>query len=309
MHEGFPAFLLPLVCCSIDGAALRPDRVTAPTDHLTDESLTCAACARVYPISKGILNLLTDRTLHPESAREMQRRDEKAEAVRSSGGSDWRSGFSDRSEVQPTLAALGDIRDKVVVELGCGTGRYTIRLAAEARAVLAIDFSYGSLESLRAKLPSSANVGLVQADVTTLQLAPRSFDRMLSTLHSNLPTAEHRRAAIALGAKSLAAGGRYVISMHYHGLRERLRQEPQAGHYPGSGIYRYHVRRDEAIAEVGPYFESLAVVLIHASIPGLPIEKLSMIASKLPVLREFSRLMLAIAERPRADPPLRRVST
>src|SRR5882724_5615533 len=46
---------------------------------------------------------------------------------------------------------LGDVRGLAVADIGCGTGRHTVRLAAAGAIVQALDFSAGMLERARAK--------------------------------------------------------------------------------------------------------------------------------------------------------------
>ena len=47
-------------------------------------------------------------------------------------------------------ALIGDVRGRVVVDVGCGTGRHAIRLAAAGARVVALDFSPRMLEVARA---------------------------------------------------------------------------------------------------------------------------------------------------------------
>src|SRR5256885_17206768 len=62
-------------------------------------------------------------------------------------------------EMRPTMAALAPLRDRVVLELGAGTGRYTVELASESRAVLAVHFSAHSLETLGTKPSDGGRAG------------------------------------------------------------------------------------------------------------------------------------------------------
>src|SRR5580704_8775617 len=47
--------------------------------------------------------------------------------------------------------ALGDVGRKEVLDLGCGTGRQTLRLAAKGARVTGVDQSEGMLEKAKAK--------------------------------------------------------------------------------------------------------------------------------------------------------------
>src|SRR5688572_11722494 len=50
---------------------------------------------------------------------------------------------------------LGDLRGREVLELACGTGRHTVRLASAGARVTAVDFSEGMLAKARARLAAS----------------------------------------------------------------------------------------------------------------------------------------------------------
>src|SRR5262249_35146305 len=69
-----------------------------------------------------------------------------------------------------------------VVDVGCGTGRHALRLAAAGARVTAVDFSGGMLAKARAK-PGAEAVTWIEHDLTSpLPLAAASFDRVLCCL-------------------------------------------------------------------------------------------------------------------------------
>jgi ubiquinone/menaquinone biosynthesis C-methylase UbiE len=81
------------------------------------------------------------------------------------------------------LAALrrlgeGDIRGRRVLELGCGDGRLTIGLAAEAAYVLAFDPDAEAVERARGRLPSelARRVAYRVASGKEIEVEPCSFD-------------------------------------------------------------------------------------------------------------------------------------
>ncbi|HET6889603.1 MAG TPA: class I SAM-dependent methyltransferase [Pyrinomonadaceae bacterium] len=57
-----------------------------------------------------------------------------------------------------------DLRDRDILEIGCGTGLNTGYLADHAKELLAFDFSAGMLEQARAKV-TAGNVRFVQCDI------------------------------------------------------------------------------------------------------------------------------------------------
>jgi SAM-dependent methyltransferase len=136
--------------------------------------------------------------------------------------------------------------DSKLLEFGCGTGRYTFPLAKQYRFIVAVDFSQVALESIAGGVPGD-NVALVRADLEHFAVAPRSFDGVLSTLTSNLPTAERRRRLYELAAEALKDTGTFVSGLHYYGLRARLKRVAKEGYYNEGGIYRYYMTCNEAL--------------------------------------------------------------
>ncbi len=77
---------------------------------------------------------------------------------------------------------LGDVRGRTVLDVGCGTGRHALRLAAAGAAVHALDFSEAMLQQARAK-PGAESVTFLSHDLARpLPFPDRSFDRVLCAL-------------------------------------------------------------------------------------------------------------------------------
>jgi malonyl-CoA O-methyltransferase len=100
-----------------------------------------------------------------------------------------------------------------VLEIGCGTGRHTERLASQGNDVTALDLSAGMLAVARAK-PALAHVRFIEGDVFDLEVAPgEEFDVVLAALvleHlADLPTF-FRRVASWLKA----GGSAYFSEIH-----------------------------------------------------------------------------------------------
>lgn len=77
---------------------------------------------------------------------------------------------------------LQEVRALRVLDVGCGTGRHAVRLAARGAQVTAIDFSTGMLAGARRK-PGAGAVTFLEHDLALpLPLPPASFDRVLCCL-------------------------------------------------------------------------------------------------------------------------------
>lgn len=135
--------------------------------------------------------------------------------VENTAGYDRWATFYD-SYPNPTVAAddmafpafWGDLQNLDILEIGCGTGRHTVRLAPGNR-VTGIDISPGMLAAARAKLPDS--VRLINGNFIAYDdFAPASFDVAITSLvleHiAELDCFFSRLAAV------LRPGGRFLMS-------------------------------------------------------------------------------------------------
>jgi SAM-dependent methyltransferase len=302
MYSGIRKNQIAFLRCPDDGHELAVAKADVDAaGAIVQGSLACVRCDRCFEVRDGIIIMRNDASVHTESRNEELQRDQDARQAEFA----WEEDSASASEIDSTLAALDPLEQMSVLELGCGCGRYTHRLARRAENVIAVDFSIGSLRRLAARLRPQDPVALVCADVTQFKVAPGAFDRALSTLTSNLPTAEHRSALNRLAASALGAEGRFVFSAHYLGLRERLHGEQKAGHYPGSGIYRYLFGFREVRTETLFHFDDVRCRRIQVLVPLLGRLKslarvLSRIGEHVPGLNRFAGLLLVTARRPRA---------
>ncbi len=76
------------------------------------------------------------------------------------------------------LRRLGDFGGRDVLELGCGDGRLTVGIAADAAHVLAFDPDGEAVEKARRSLPSELadRVAYRVASGTEIEIEPASFD-------------------------------------------------------------------------------------------------------------------------------------
>lgn len=301
MQTGFPTALASLLRCPGDSGSLSfspPGGDSLPA-FLPEGVLACSACSRRFPIAGGILHMLESQRLDCESSSELQVREQSFHIPQPS--------LIDEMQMQPTLAALRPLDGAFLLEMGCGTGRYTTLLARACRAVVAVDFSQNRLRVLAQQLDSHAPVALVQADVTSLRLSPQAFQRVLSTLTQNLPDREHRLAMFRVASEALDDSGRFVFSAHFHGIRDRLLGVPQAGRYQeqdgDAGVFRYHMTHREGAREAAPYFarvrsRPIQILLPFAERLRLPLVSLSRLAEYVPLLNQWAYLLLFVASRP-----------
>jgi ubiquinone/menaquinone biosynthesis C-methylase UbiE len=139
---------------------------------------------------------------------------------------------------QPIVTALlGDVSNLRVVDVGCGTGRHALPMAALGARVTGVDFSTGMLGRLRAKLEhtdaaAASRLELIEHDIATgLALGDASFELALCCLVlEHLPNLDEMLAELA---RVVVPGGRVVIAdfhpeMFRRGLHARFRPGPEA---------------------------------------------------------------------------------
>lgn len=73
------------------------------------------------------------------------------------------------------------LKDKNILEIGCGTGRHTQKLLANHNKVTGIDISEGMLAVAKEKLLSE-NLTLIHADILKYELPANQFDAAICSL-------------------------------------------------------------------------------------------------------------------------------
>ncbi len=100
----------------------------------------------------------------------------------------WAEFYDDDGNPLPALeerhvpALIGDAAGLDVADIGCGTGRHAVRLAAAGARVTALDFSARMLEAARRK-PGAESIRFLVHDIAqALPLPDAAFDRVLCCL-------------------------------------------------------------------------------------------------------------------------------
>ena len=123
---------------------------------------------------------------------------------------------------------LGDVRDRRVLEVGCGAAQCARWLLAAGADPVALDLSAAML--LRGREVGAATglaVPLIQADATRLPFADASFD-MACSAYGAVPFVADSGAVMAEVARVLRPGGRWVFSVT-HPVRWSFPDDAGAG--------------------------------------------------------------------------------
>lgn len=161
----------------------------------------------------------------------------------------WASVYDHDANPLPALEepvvrrAIGDTSGLRALDLGCGTGRHALWLAAHGSKVTATDFSEGMLDEARRK-PGADQIKFVQHDLNArLPFADGEFDLVVSGL-----VLEHLRELDGFFGevrRVLRSGGRAVVSamhpaMFLRGSQARF-TDPSTGELvqPGSVAHSF----------------------------------------------------------------------
>lgn len=177
-------------------------------------------------------------------------------------------------EEPEVIRMLGDVRGLKVGDVGTGTGRHALRIAADGAQVVACDLSLGMMARARAK-SGAERVVFVCADCTVgLPLPDASFDRVVSGLVAeHVPALEPYFAELGRICQS---DGFIVMStvhpaMNLKGVRARF-TDPVTGAkiYPASREYTvsdYVMAAKRTGLEIDEVVERSMTVEIAAKLP------------------------------------------
>ena len=127
---------------------------------------------------------------------------------------------SERAFFEQTGFSEDDIKGKLVLDVGCGSGRFIEVVVKHGAKVIGIDMSF-SVDRAYANVGHLPNVAVVQADLMTPPFRDGSFDAVFSlgVLH-HTPNPERAFQAIS---RLVKANGRMAVWVYARdGVRQRL---------------------------------------------------------------------------------------
>lgn len=107
---------------------------------------------------------------------------------------------------EAVLSALGPLRGKRLLDIGCGSGMFAAEAALQGAMVSGLDASAPLLDIARARLPSG---DFVQADMGTIPFLDHGFD--VVTGFNAFQFATSPAAALAEARRVLRAGGQLAV--------------------------------------------------------------------------------------------------
>jgi SAM-dependent methyltransferase len=148
----------------------------------------------------------TNRTFWDRSAEEYQRKHGERLAETAMAWGVWRL-------PEDEVRALGEVRDRDVLELGCGAAQWAVALRRLGARVVGLDLSAQQLGHAARHISSSGvRVPLLQGSAEEVPLRDSSFDLVFCD-HGALSFADPRRV-IPEVARVLRPGGRLSFAIH-----------------------------------------------------------------------------------------------
>ena len=168
MTAAFSTDLLDVMQCPSCGRRFGTDADNGGTPR----ALRCA-CGLVAPIRTGVPRFVPDDGYVASFSYEW-RKHARTQLDSASHGQ--------RSEAQFQMRLdrpLDWLKGKLVLDAGCGSGRFAEIAARHGATVVAADFSF-AIDVARENLSGYSNVHCVQADLNQLPFAPQTFDLVYS---------------------------------------------------------------------------------------------------------------------------------
>jgi SAM-dependent methyltransferase len=179
-----PSLLKIVVCplCQIE-LILRID--TRVGEEIEGGSLSCHQCGKTYPICHGIPRFVpTDDYAGNFSFEWNVHRKTQVDSIS-------RHNESHNTFVEKTGLKEEELQGKLVLDVGCGTGRFMEIAAGFGATVVGIDLSY-AVDAAYANMGSRPHIHIIQANLFHLPFRAETFDAIYSigVLHHTRNTRE-----------------------------------------------------------------------------------------------------------------------
>jgi SAM-dependent methyltransferase len=158
VHSNLPAELLELLACPVCHSSLQD----------LQPGYRCAACCKDFPMVRGVVRFTDEHNYADSFGHQWQ------EFARTQ----LRPEFSERNFPRKTGLRAEDLRGKLVLDVGCGMGRFADIATRWGARVVGIDLSAAA--EVAAQNLADRDFVAFQADVFSLPFAPGVFDCIYS---------------------------------------------------------------------------------------------------------------------------------
>ncbi len=210
--------LVEHLCCPACRADLTLSVEAEQAGGVESGSLGCDSCRRSYPIVRGVPRFVESDGYVKSFSYEWNRwNDVQLDVV--NGRAESEETFIEKTGLRPE-----DVRGKLVLDVGCGAGRFADVVNRWGGRVVGIDYSF-AVEAAQHTLGRQRHVDVVQADVFALPFKDDVFDVIFSigVLHH---TKDTRQAFLQL-PRHLKDGGAIAVCsvtvlLHRSALQPRV---------------------------------------------------------------------------------------
>lgn len=200
--------LLRVLCCPTCRGDLRLAADATPdAPSIESGELRCDGCAGTWPIVRGVPRFVA-RDAYVGSFSYEWNRWNRVQLDRPDGDRESEETFAEKTGLRPA-----DVQGRVVLDVGCGAGRFLEVASRWGAEAIGVDLSF-AVEASQANLGSRPNVNVVQADVFHLPFRDEAFDVIFSigVLHH---TPDTERAFKAL-PQLLRDGGLIAVWLYHY---------------------------------------------------------------------------------------------
>ncbi len=198
-------WVVPILQCRECGKGLKLAQAASPKQPDHTQDLQCTACAYSVPVVRGIPRFVrTDDYVSSFSFEWTRFSTTQLDSARGWTQSEER--FQESFDFP-----LSELKDKWILDVGCGMGRFAEIAAKHGAHVVGIDLSY-AVEVASTNLARWPNAQVIQGDARRLPFFPESFDIIysLGVLHH---TPDPRGAFEGL-LPFLKPGGKISITLY-----------------------------------------------------------------------------------------------
>jgi uncharacterized protein YbaR (Trm112 family) len=198
--------LASLLCCPDCRTDLVLVDETPEHAEIEAGALGCRTCGALYPILRGVPRFVTSDAYAGSFSYEWNRWN-TVQIDSANGGHESEDTFREK-----TGFTAEELRGKLVLDVGCGAGRFLDVVSRWGGTAIGVDLSF-AVDAAHRTLGSRPNVHVIQADVNRLPFRPQTFEAIFSlgVLHHSRDT---REAFLHL-PPLLKDGGDIAIWLYY----------------------------------------------------------------------------------------------
>ena len=182
MKERIVKYLCCPKCKSEDDLKLSIATTDRDTNHIIEGLLECTSCKSIYPIKNGVPFFSTGEI---DPTVDLNRNNFADEWIYFTGDIDKTLAKNELDSYFHDFISYSDLNNKVILDAGCGGGRFTYVTASETKAkeIFAVDLSHAVLSAFK-NTKHFDNVTTIQADITNLPFKSSGNNKPFDFIYS-----------------------------------------------------------------------------------------------------------------------------